>query len=140
MDKTKLKYRIRVKCECGADIACKTRVVGKVKKCPSCKLPFRVPPPEAPPDGSLWVVHQRLDEYEYREHATALLDYSSAIQSDKELHWHIIRTLEVIAEIQEQFRYETPLVIRQTLEPSGLRRVASGSSFGGNQTPHRRYT
>lgn len=145
MDQRKLAYRIRVECACGASIACKTRVVGKIKNCPTCGKNFQVPFPAPPPHGTLWVVHQRLTEFEYKQHATALTDYSNAVDAKNEypeLYWHITRTLEIIEQFREPVRQQ-PAVLsqgRQEKPVSILENLAKGSSFGGCWSAHRRYT
>ena len=90
-------------------------------------------------------MRQRLTEFEYQQHTTALIDYRVAIYAKSEqpeLNWHITRTLEIIEELRAPC-LQQPLMPKQRIhlkEALVLENLAKGSSFGGCSSPHRRYT
>ena len=137
-----MQYRIRVKCECGSELACKPKSVGKEKRCPTCAKHFLVPLP----CDAFWVVMPNLTLAEYQAHAEALCELSVAIRgtnlSDVRLQRDIRRSLYNIKVMCSDTPGQSEVLLASTVDSGiakALSRLASGSTFGGCKSPDRRY-
>ncbi len=73
-----MRYRIRVKCDCGSELACNPKAIGLEKRCPACSKTFTVPLP----CDAFWVVMPNLSHAEYVAHAEALCELDVALRKN----------------------------------------------------------
>lgn len=100
------RLRIKVRCDCGAKILCKTRIVGQTRQCPACGKFFLVPHPDRPPNGELWNILPNASLKDYQLMEKTITEYGVAIDAKNtspEIYDAIQGTLQVIRDFQDHF-------------------------------------